>query len=36
MPLLMTMKIVCDANAYARLSAGREPDGFFPAYRAPS
>jgi hypothetical protein len=29
-------EIVCDTAAYARLSAGREPRGFFPAYRAPS
>jgi hypothetical protein len=28
-------EIVCDPEAYARLSAGREPAGFFPAYRAP-
>jgi hypothetical protein len=28
-------EIVCDAEAYARLSAGREEQGFFPAYRAP-
>jgi hypothetical protein len=27
-------EIVCDPEAYARLSAGREPTGFFPAYRA--
>jgi hypothetical protein len=27
-------EIVCDAVAYARLSAGREAGGFFPAYRA--
>lgn len=30
-----TSEIVCDAGAYERLSAGREPAGFFPAYRAP-
>ncbi|HEY1286268.1 MAG TPA: GNAT family N-acetyltransferase [Solirubrobacterales bacterium] len=29
-----TSEIVCDAAAYARLSAGREGWGFFPAYRA--
>ena len=29
-----TSEIVCDPDAYARLSAGREPAGFFPAYRA--
>jgi hypothetical protein len=29
-------EIVCDAPAYARLSSGREPGGFFPTYRAPS
>jgi len=28
-------EIVCDADAYARLNAGREGAGFFPAYRAP-
>jgi len=28
-------EIVCDPAAYDRLSAGREPAGFFPAYRAP-
>ncbi len=28
-------EIVCDPAAYARLSAGRDPGGFFPAYRAP-
>jgi hypothetical protein len=27
-------EIVCDTGAYARLSAGREAPGFFPAYRA--
>jgi Acetyltransferase (GNAT) domain len=27
-------QIVCDAEAYARLSAGRDEGGFFPAYRA--
>ncbi len=30
-----TSEIVCDPVAYARLSAGREPSGFFPLYRAP-
>jgi Acetyltransferase (GNAT) domain len=29
-----TSEIVCDPAAYARLSAGREAGGFFPAYRA--
>jgi len=29
-----TSEIVCDADAYARLSAGHESGGFFPAYRA--
>ncbi len=28
-----TSEIVCDAAAYARLSAGRESEDFFPAYR---
>ena len=32
----MTSEIVCDREAYERLSAGRDPAGFFPAYRAPS
>jgi hypothetical protein len=27
-------EIVCDREAYERLSAGRQPTGFFPAYRA--
>ncbi len=31
-----TSEIVCDPTAYARLSAGRDPSGFFPLYRAPS
>jgi hypothetical protein len=31
-----TSEIVCDAEAYACLSEGREAGGFFPAYRAPS
>jgi hypothetical protein len=30
-----TSEIVCDREAYDRLSAGCEPGGFFPAYRAP-
>ena len=30
----LTSELVCDAEAYARLSAGREAGGFFPAYRA--
>jgi hypothetical protein len=30
-----TSEIVCDEAAYARLSAGREAGGFFPAYRLP-
>jgi hypothetical protein len=30
-----TSEIVCDAEAYAGLSEGREAGGFFPAYRAP-
>jgi len=29
-----TSEVVCDPDAYARLSAGREATGFFPAYRA--
>jgi hypothetical protein len=29
-----TSEIVCDRAAYDRLSAGRDPRGFFPAYRA--
>jgi Acetyltransferase (GNAT) domain len=32
----LTSEIVCDADAYARLAAGRDAGGFFPAYRAPS
>ena len=28
-------EIVCDREAYDRLAAGRDPAGFFPAYRAP-
>jgi GNAT acetyltransferase-like protein len=31
-----TSEIVCDAAAYERLSAGAQPGGFFPAYRAPN
>jgi hypothetical protein len=30
-----THEIVCDPNAYRRLSEGREDSGFFPLYRAP-
>lgn len=30
-----THEVVCDPDAYARLSEGRPGDGFFPAYRAP-
>jgi Acetyltransferase (GNAT) domain len=30
-----TSEIVCDREAYERLSAGRDAGGFFPAYRAP-
>jgi len=30
-----THEIVCDADAYARLSKGRADSGFFPLYRAP-
>lgn len=29
-----THEVVCDAQTYAELSAGREAGGFFPAYRA--
>src|ERR1044072_4831974 len=29
-------EFVCDREAYDRLSAGREPTGYFPAYRAPA
>jgi hypothetical protein len=29
-----THELVCDPEAYARLSEGRDPSGFFPAYRA--
>jgi hypothetical protein len=31
----LTSEVVCDAAAYARLSAGSDAGGFFPAYRAP-
>jgi hypothetical protein len=31
----LTSEVVCDRAAYERLSAGRDPGGFFPAYRAP-
>jgi hypothetical protein len=31
-----TSEIVCDAERYSELSAGREAGGFFPAYRAPA
>jgi Acetyltransferase (GNAT) domain len=31
-----TSEIVGDPERYAELSAGREPDGFFPAYRTPA
>ena len=30
-----TSEIVCDPEAYSRLSRGRDAGGFFPAYRAP-
>lgn len=30
----LTSELVCDAQAYARLSRGREAGSFFPAYRA--
>jgi GNAT acetyltransferase-like protein len=30
----LTSELVCDAEAYARLSRGREAGAFFPAYRA--
>ncbi len=30
-----TSELVCDREAYERLSRGREAGGFFPAYRAP-
>jgi hypothetical protein len=31
-----THELVCDADAYRRLSEGREDSGFFPLYRAPA
>ena len=31
-----TSEVVCDPDAYERLSAGRPPSGFFPLYRAPA
>jgi hypothetical protein len=31
-----TSELVCDPPAYARLSAGRQAGGFFPAYRKPA
>jgi hypothetical protein len=31
-----TSEIVCDPDAYRRLAGDRDPDGFFPAYRAPT
>ena len=30
----LTSELICDPDAYARLSGGREAGGFFPAYRA--
>jgi Acetyltransferase (GNAT) domain len=30
-----TSEVVCDRDAYQRLSAGYDPSGFFPAYRSP-
>jgi hypothetical protein len=30
----LTSELICDDEKYAELSAGRESDGFFPAYRA--
>ncbi len=30
-----TSEVICDGEAYAELSAGRDAAGFFPAYRAP-
>ncbi len=32
--LWRSSELICDATAYARLSAGRQAGGFFPAYRA--
>jgi Acetyltransferase (GNAT) domain len=31
-----TSEVICDADRYAALSAGRETGGYFPAYRAPA
>jgi hypothetical protein len=31
-----TSELVCDPDRYAKLSAGRDAGGFFPAYRAPT
>jgi len=30
----LTSELICDEEVYARLSAGREAAGYFPAYRA--
>jgi hypothetical protein len=30
-----THEVICDADAYGELAAGREAGGYFPAYRAP-
>jgi hypothetical protein len=30
----LTSEMICDETRYAKLSAGREAEGFFPAYRA--
>ncbi|MGN6816670.1 MAG: GNAT family N-acetyltransferase [Solirubrobacterales bacterium] len=30
----LTLELICDAEKYAQLSAGRDAAGFFPAYRA--
>ena len=32
----LTSELICDPGRYRQLSAGREPGGFFPAYRAPA
>jgi hypothetical protein len=32
----LSSELICDAEAYARLSAGRPDTAFFPAYRAPA
>ncbi|WP_237726605.1 GNAT family N-acetyltransferase [Corallococcus coralloides] len=32
---LHTHELICEPSVYARLSAGRDDTGFFPAYRAP-